>query len=85
MADPKTTPGLPVPISPPEPSAKAEAPRRGPFATFAAQLLGGGVRGRGLKGGPPVIEAARAAYLETEYSGPNDRRPPKGIITRKDV
>jgi hypothetical protein len=32
-----------------------------------------------------VLEAARAAYLEAEYSGENDRRPPRGIILKKAI
>lgn len=43
---------------------------------FYAQLLGGGPR-RGLKGGPETLEEARHTYLENEFSGPSDRRPPK--------
>jgi hypothetical protein len=82
MADP-TKPGLPVPVAPPEPARETRA--RGGFAAFAAQVLGAGVRKRGLKGGQPVIEEARTTYLETEYSGPNDRRPAVGRIARKDV
>jgi hypothetical protein len=40
---------------------------------------------RGLKGGPPVLNAARATYLEAEYSGENDRRPPAGILKKTDL
>jgi hypothetical protein len=40
---------------------------------------------RGLKGGPPVLKQARSAYLETEYSGPNDRRPPTGLIRKTKI
>jgi hypothetical protein len=43
-----------------------------------------GVR-RGLKGGPPVLKQARSAYLETEYSGPNDRRPPAGLLRKTEI
>ncbi|MBX3479706.1 MAG: hypothetical protein KF842_04855 [Caulobacter sp.] len=54
-------------------------------AAFSAQLLGQpGVR-RGLRGGPGVVEAARSAYLETEYSGPSDRRPTKGLLKKTDI
>ncbi len=77
------------------PSAPAEAPRRdapkaarrpGPDeAIFTAQVMGQtGVR-RGLKGGPPVLKQARSAYLETEYSGPNDRRPPTGLLRKTEI
>ena len=40
---------------------------------------------RGLNGGPPVLEAARASYLETEYSGEKDRRPPSGLIKKTEL
>jgi hypothetical protein len=54
-------------------------------ATFTAQVMGQtGVR-RGLKGGPPVLKQARSAYLETEYSGPNDRRPPAGLLRKTEI
>ena len=48
-------------------------PRRFGFAAFAAQLIGG-VQKRGLRGGPETMQRARATYLETEWSGPSDRR-----------
>ena len=57
----------------------------GAAAALAAQLLGQGGQKRGLKGGPPVIKGARAAYLEAEWSGPNDRRKPAGKITRTEI
>lgn len=59
-------------------------PRRFGFAVFAAQLLGGGQK-RGLRGGPETLDRARAAYLETEWSGPSDRRVRKGRITKTEV
>jgi hypothetical protein len=48
-------------------------------------VLGQDGRRRGLKGGPETLDAARRAYLETEYSGPHDRRPAAGLIKRTDV
>lgn len=57
------------------------APAEG-YSTFAAQMYGQTGQKRGLRGGQPVIDAARAAYLETEYSGPDDRRPPKGLLKK---
>ena len=57
----------------------------GSAAALAAQLLGQGGQKRGLKGGPPVLTGARAAYLEAEWSGPNDRRKPAGRITRTKI
>ncbi len=55
------------------------------LSAFAAQLMGQGGRKRGLKGGPPVLGEAKSAYLEAEYSGPNDRRARTGRITRTEV
>ncbi len=54
-------------------------------AAFTAQMMGQTGARRGLKGGPPVLKQARSAYLETEYSGPNDRRPPTGLIRKTKI
>lgn len=51
---------------------------------FAAQVLSGGEK-RGLKGGPETLERAKSTYLKSEYSGPNDRRPQPGRVTRTDI
>ena len=72
---------LPVPAD--APAAEPEPPRSG-FAAFAAQLLGGGQK-RGLRGGPETLERARTAYLETEWSGPSDRRVRRGRITKTQI
>jgi hypothetical protein len=40
---------------------------------------------RGLKGGPPVLDAARSTYLSTEYAGPLDRRPRPGQKDKTEV
>lgn len=69
------TVNLPAPTATPQPKA----------AAFDAQLYGQGGQKRGLKGGKPVLDHARAAYLETEWSGPTDRRPPKGMLTKTKV
>jgi hypothetical protein len=61
-----------------------EAPRRG-FGAFAAQILGQGGQKRGLRGGPETLDHARATYLETEWSGPADRRPSPGRITKTEI
>ena len=52
--------------------------------TYEAQLLSGGEK-RGLKGGPETLERAKSTYLKSEYSGPNDRRPRPGRVTRTDI
>lgn len=75
--------GDPVDHDPAGPAAKAEPPGSG--AAFAAQLIGQTGQRKGLKGGPPVLDAARSAYLENEYSGDKDRRPPTGKARRTEV
>jgi len=54
-------------------------------AAFTAQMMGQTGARRGLKGGPPVLKQARSAYLETEFSGPNDRRPPAGLLRKTEI
>ena len=76
---PATT-GAPV-IDHPQP---APAPLDG-AAVYAAQLLGQSGQKRGLRGGKPVLDEARAAYLGAEYSGEADRRPPKGLLKKTDI
>jgi hypothetical protein len=62
--------------APPPPAGAAE---------YTAQLMGQGGQKRGLRGGPETIEHAKAAYLETEWSGPADRRPPPGRIAKTEI
>ncbi len=73
---------LPVPASPPAPDVSLD---QGSAAALAAQLLGQGGQKRGLRGGPPVLEGARAAYLEAEWSGPHDRRKRAGRVAKTQV
>jgi len=54
-------------------------------AGFAAQMLGQGGQRNGIKGGPPVMDKARSAYLGAEYAGEKDRRPPVGTTKRTDI
>ena len=56
-----------------------------PPALFAAQVLGQKGQKRGLKGGPPVLDAARSTYLGAEYSGKRDRRPRVGKATQTEI
>lgn len=74
------------------PAEQLPAPTLAPSATpppkavaFDAQLYGQDGQKRGLRGGKPVLDHARSAYLETEWSGPTDRRPPKGMLTKTKV
>lgn len=63
----------------PTPPADANA------AAFAAQMIGQTGQRRGLKGGPPVLDAARSAYLGAEYSGTAERRPKPGKAEDTDI
>lgn len=54
-------------------------------AVFAAQVLGQSGQKRGLKGGLPVLEAAKSAYLGAEWSGPQDRRRRTGKIAKTEI
>jgi len=72
--------GTPDPASPADATAPAD-----PAAAFSAQLMGQSGQRKGLKGGPPVLNSARASYLGNEYSGENDRRPPSGLVKKTDI
>ena len=78
---------LDFPVEPAEPPARpAPAPPSDPgAAVFAAQMIGQTGQRRGLKGGPPVLDAARSAYLGTEHSGSAERRPQPGKAKDTDV
>jgi hypothetical protein len=75
---------LPVVIEP-RPEAAPPRSRRAALAAFAAQLMGQGGQKRGLRGGPETLDKARSAYLETEWSGPADRRVRTGRITKTEI
>lgn len=68
-------PARPAPVPPADASA----------AAFAAQIMGQTGQRRGLKGGPPVLDAARSTYLGRAYSGSAERRPKPGKATDTDV
>jgi len=74
-AGPAETPARPAP----SPGADASA------AAFAAQLIGQSGQRRGLKGGPPVLDAARSTYLGRAWSGAAERRPRPGKTSDTDV
>ena len=74
-ADPAEPPARPAPA----PASDASA------AAFAAQMIGQTGQRRGLKGGPPVLDAARSTYLGTAYSGASERRPKPGKASDTDV
>lgn len=68
-------PARPAPVASVDPGA----------AAFAAQLMGQSGQRRGLKGGPPVLDAARSTYLGAEYSGAAERRPRPGEAEDSDI
>jgi hypothetical protein len=76
-----------VPVGPVETPVAPATPAAKPAAdpAFSAQLMGQTGQKRGLKGGPPVMDAARSSYLGAEYSGANERRPAAGKAKRTDV
>ncbi|GAA0870488.1 hypothetical protein GCM10009116_23240 [Brevundimonas basaltis] len=76
-----------VPAEPAEPPARpAPAPTSdASAATFAAQMMGQTGQRRGLKGGPPVLDAARSTYLGNAYSGSAERRPKPGKASDTDA
>ena len=76
---------LPVTTDSPKTEDVDARPRRSAFGAFAAQMLGQGGQKRGLRGGPETLEQARSTYLETEWSGPADRRPRPGRITKTEI
>jgi hypothetical protein len=75
---------LPV-IAEPAPAPPPPRSRRAALAAFAAHLMGQGGQKRGLRGGPETLDKARNAYLETEWSGPADRRLRSGKITKTEI
>lgn len=74
----------PEAAEPPARPAPTPAPDAG-AAAFAAQLMGQTGQRRGLKGGPPVLDAARSTYLGAEYSGSAERRPKPGKAEDTDI
>ena len=82
-AEETAAPGLPVPVA--APAEQPDPRERNGFVAFIAQVLGQPGQKRGLRGGPETLEKARSAYLETEWSGPSDRRPGRGKITKTEI
>ena len=81
-SDPRPTYPLPVVTSPVH-GGEAVRPREA--SAFDAQLLGQGGARKGLRGGAPVLDEATHTYLETEWSGPSDRRTRAGAARREKV
>lgn len=78
-----------VPLDPPAETAarpaSPAAPKPSADPAFAAQLMGQEGQKRGLKGGAPVLDAARSTYLGREYSGARERRPVAGKTTKTEI
>ena len=55
------------------------------YTLYEAHMAGQSGARRGLKGGTPVLDAARTAYLTTQWTGAEDRRLPQGLIRRVSV
>lgn len=81
----------PVPEVPPPNSGAGRTDRIKPppetplsegAATLSAHLIGQDGARRGLRGGPPVLDAARSAYESAEWSGGADRRKKSGRKAR---
>lgn len=72
---------MPVPIG----AARTETRESAAAGAFEAQLMGQDGQKRGLRGGKPVLDHAKGAYLDAEYSGAADRRPPRGLITKTNI
>jgi hypothetical protein len=82
---------LPVPAGPViDQTGERVRPRKGRATAtpsdpiFEAQMLSGGEK-RGLRGGPETLDRAKSTYLKSEYSGPNDRRPRPGRVTKTEI
>ena len=73
---------LPVVIEGEPARSRNKSYRRPRDEAFFAQVLGQGGAKRGLKGGKPVLDSARSAYLEAEWSGPDDRRLSAGRLMK---
>jgi hypothetical protein len=82
-AQPEPTPvvNLTINVGPPNPGA-ARPMAAEPTADAETHMIAQAARTRGLRGGQKVLEAARSAYLEAQWSGPRDRRANRGRITK---
>lgn len=70
-----------ISVAPAPPPRAAKTPPAG----LDAHLIAQDAQMRGLKGGAERLDTARSAYLGAEFSGPNDRRPPKGLLTKTEI
>ncbi len=82
--DASATLNVNINVSAPAPPEPTSAPTQ-PTPNAQTHLIAQEARVRGLRGGPGVLQSARSAYLEAEYSGPNDRRTRAGRITKTEI
>lgn len=80
VAEDRSVPAVAGPPPAPEPDRLADS-----ASVFSAQLMGQDGQKRGLRGGPQVLDAARSTYNRVEYSGPADRRAPKGAAAKTQI
>jgi hypothetical protein len=76
---------LPVvtgPAAPPPPDRRGMKPA---VTELVAHIMGQEGERRGLRGGAPILDAARTAYNRVEWSGSYDRRSRKGRNARTDI
>lgn len=77
---------LPPAVNLPVPVGSARTVETNPPAgPIDAQILGQDGAKRGLRGGAPVLNQARSAYLGAEWSGASDRRPGPGVVARAKI
>jgi hypothetical protein len=74
---------LPVPVD--EPVTVHDHEPLSAAAAIEAQLLGQKGARRGLRAGAALINAAKASYEKTNWSGSKDRRSGKGRVAKTDV
>jgi len=79
--DASATFNVSITVGPPNPPTTPTQPPANLDAHLAAQEA----RVRGLRGGQNVLDTARSAYLQTEFSGRDDRRLQAGKITKRDI
>ena len=77
-------PAVNVTVNVGQPAPPPASPYQPP-TNLDAHMIAQSARTRGLRGGQKVLDAARSAYLETEYSGANDRRVRAGRITKTEA
>ncbi len=70
------------PLRLPGPAAAPRNTAAAPAGMAEAQLIGQANARRGLREGEPALRRARTAYLTTEWSGADDRRPEAGLLIR---